>query len=122
MNVGRIQSDNGLDICADEFAERIKEHQVSHSTAFHALLDGQPYLVGPLARINLNHDRLPARILALLERHDITFPSRNMFDSIVARSEDICINGIATWLSCGDAEVKIPASGTPPSPNDRCNL
>lgn len=115
MNVGRIQSDNGLDICADEFAERIKEHQVSHSTAFHALLDGQPYLVGPLARINLNHDRLPARILALLERHDITFPSRNMFDSIVARSVEI-------YLAINEAVTILGKYQVPEKSNTRLEL
>jgi coenzyme F420-reducing hydrogenase alpha subunit len=89
MNVGRVRSDAGLDISAAEFAEHFEEHQVPYSTAFHALLDGQPYLVGPLARLNLNHDRLPARIRALLERHKIVLPSRNMFDSIVARAVEI---------------------------------
>ena len=40
-----------------------------HSTALHGRLNGQPYLVGPLARINLNLDRLDTRVRAALEQH-----------------------------------------------------
>jgi sulfhydrogenase subunit alpha len=39
----------------------------AHSTALYSHLDGQPYLVGPLARLNLNHDQLPDSTRALLE-------------------------------------------------------
>lgn len=107
MNNGRIRSDNGLDISAAEFARHVREHQVSHSTALHALLDGKPYLVGPLARMNLNHDRLPAPIKTLLDQHRVIFPSRNMFDSIVARAVEI-------YLSVSEA-IAILDTYQPPS-------
>src|SRR3990172_6358427 len=60
MNEGRIVSSDGLSIGADEFEAYIEERQVPHSTALHAYLDGQPYWVGPLARVNNNLDHLPA--------------------------------------------------------------
>ena len=44
------------------------------------------------------------------------------FRKRLARSEDICIKGIAAWLSCNDAELKTAAKGTPPSAMDRCSL
>ncbi len=89
MNEGRLVSDGGLDIAIEEFEDHFQEHQVAHSTALHALLDGSPYLVGPLARLNLNHDRLPPAIHQQLADCGIAFPSCNMFHSIVARAVEI---------------------------------
>ena len=45
--------------------------------------------MGPLARINLNLERLPADIRALIADTGISFPSRNMFHSIVARAIEL---------------------------------
>ncbi len=91
MNEGRLVSSHGLDISIDRFATRFAEHQEPHSTALHCLLDGKPYLVGPLARLNLNLDRLPAPVRALMDSLDIRFPSRNMYHSIVARAIEIVL-------------------------------
>jgi sulfhydrogenase subunit alpha len=89
MNEGRIVSDRGLDIDIAEFDRRFKEHQVPHSTALHSTLDGKPYMVGPLARINLNLDRLPADVRAVMGETGIRWPSANMFHSIVARAVEV---------------------------------
>lgn len=89
MNEGRIVSDKGLDIAINEFDQHFKEFQVPYSTALHCLLEGKPYLVGPLARINNNYDRLPAQLKKSLNQHGIQFPSKNMHHSIVARAIEI---------------------------------
>jgi len=86
---GRLVSSDGLDIGIDDYEQHFKEFQQPHSTSFHSLLHDKPYLVGPLARINLNFDRLPKTIQALAEAIGITFPSRNMFHSIVARAIEL---------------------------------
>ena len=91
MNEGRLVSSRGLDIPADQFETRFAEHQVSHSTGLHCLLDGRPYLVGPLARLNLNLDRLSDPVRKLVTGLGIKFPSRNMHHSIVARAIEILI-------------------------------
>ena len=52
-------------------------------------LDGKPYLVGPLARMNLNYDKLPDSTRTLLQKTGISFPSKNMFHSIIARAAEI---------------------------------
>ena len=96
MNEGRIVSTAGLDISCEDYSQYFHEHQVPHSTALHALLQDQPYLVGPLARINLNHDHLPAELRNLLNACGIHFPSQNMFHSIVARAAEC-------WLAVDDA-------------------
>lgn len=89
INEGRIVSEAGLDIPIEDFEQHMEEQQVPHSTALHARLDGQPYLVGPLARINLNLDRLHAPVREALQATGIRFPSHNMYHSIVARAAEI---------------------------------
>jgi sulfhydrogenase subunit alpha len=91
MNEGRIVSDRGLDLSAESFETRFHETQVPHSTALHAALDGAPYLVGPLARLNLNADRLSPPVAAAIDRAGLRLPSRNMFHSIVARAAEILL-------------------------------
>jgi coenzyme F420-reducing hydrogenase alpha subunit len=91
MAVGRIVSSQGLDVAPADFEAHFAEEHRPHSTALFALLHGEPYLVGPLARLNLNLDRLPVATRALLEATGIRFPSRNMFHSVVARAVEIHI-------------------------------
>ena len=86
---GRIVSDRGLDLDPAEFEQHFAEHQRPYSTALWALLDGEPYLTGPLARLNLNAERLPAATAALLAGTGVVFPSRNMFHSMLARALEI---------------------------------
>ncbi len=86
---GRIVSDRGLDLDPAEFEQHFAEHQRPCSTALWALLDGEPYLTGPLARLNLNAERLPAATAALLAETGVAFPSRNMFHSMLARALEI---------------------------------
>lgn len=86
---GRIVSDRGLDIDVAAFDSCFVETHEKHSTALVARLNGQPYLVGPLARMNNNLDTLPAATRAVLEQTGISWPSRNLFHSIVARAVEI---------------------------------
>lgn len=89
FNEGRLISDDGLDIAIDEFENHFKEMHVDHSTALHCLLDGKPYLVGPLARLNLNKDQLPDEVKKVMQELKTQFPSKNMFHSIIARAIEI---------------------------------
>lgn len=89
MNEGNIVSSQGLDIPIDEYQDHFREIQAPHSTAFHSLLHDKPYLVGPLARVNLNWDRLHEPVKRLLEKTAIRFPSQNVFHSVVARAVEI---------------------------------
>jgi coenzyme F420-reducing hydrogenase alpha subunit len=91
MYEGRIVSSAGLDIDVAEYEQRFRERQLPHSTALYSLHDGKPYLVGPLARLHLNLDRLPAAVRAALAATGIAFPTRNMYHSIVARAAEILL-------------------------------
>ncbi|WP_297529758.1 Ni/Fe hydrogenase subunit alpha [Thiohalobacter sp.] len=84
-----IHVSDGSRIAVAEFGSMFEEVQVPHSTAFHALYRGRPYLVGPLARLNLFADRLPDFLIHELARLDIRFPSGNPFHSLLARAVEI---------------------------------
>ena len=89
MYQGRIVSSEGLDIGADGFEIRFAEEQVPHSTALHCLLDAKPYLVGPLARLALNHDRLPPSVRDALGAAGVAPVNRDAFLGATARAAEI---------------------------------
>jgi coenzyme F420-reducing hydrogenase alpha subunit len=89
MNEGNIVSSLGLSVPADQYQNHFEEIQVPHSTAFHSHLHGKPYLVGPLARVNLNWDSLHEPVQQLLQKTAIDFPSKNVFHSVIARAAEM---------------------------------
>lgn len=89
MNEGRIVSSRGLNIAISDYQQHFKEQHASHSTALHSRLQGKPYLVGPLARINLNMDKFPDEVHKLIRETGINFPSNNMFHSVVVRAIEL---------------------------------
>jgi sulfhydrogenase subunit alpha len=88
---GDIATSDGLCIGTDAFDAHFAEQHVPHSTALFSTYHGQPYLVGPLARLNLNHARLPERVKVLLAETGLTLPSRNIFHSLLARAVEILL-------------------------------
>ncbi|MFH1843912.1 MAG: nickel-dependent hydrogenase large subunit [bacterium] len=91
LNLGRIRSNRGLDVSQEEFGEVIEERQVPHSTALHSVLKERgAYLVGPLARLNLNAEGLhpvAAELLpAVCDAVGKTLPWRNSYLSLPARA------------------------------------
>ena len=71
MNEGQILSSGSehtapLRIEVEEFSRHFAERQVPHSTALHSLRlpNETAYLTGPIARMNLCRDQLPARAAA----------------------------------------------------------
>jgi coenzyme F420-reducing hydrogenase alpha subunit len=90
MNEGRLKSNKGLDIAVRDYDRFFVEDQVPYSHALHSTLKGRgPYLVGPLARYNLNFDRLSplAREEALAA--GLSSVCRNPFKSIIVRSVEM---------------------------------
>lgn len=89
FNEGRIVSDDGLDIDIGEFHQHFQESHIPHANALHCHLHGKPYLVGPLARVNLNYMQLPEAVRSNLETTKVRFPSNNMFHSALARAVEL---------------------------------
>ncbi len=91
MNLGPIKSSKGLSVTQEEFGGAIEERQVEHSTALHAVIkNGGAYLVGPLARLNLNAAKLHPRAAELLPQLcravGKSLPWRNNYLSLLARA------------------------------------
>jgi coenzyme F420-reducing hydrogenase alpha subunit len=90
MNEGRIVSSKGVDCAQDAFDDYFEEHQIAHTNALHAKVKGRgAYFVGPLARVNLNFDRLGADAAGLARDTGIAWPCANPYASIVARSVEV---------------------------------
>ncbi len=87
---GRLVSNRGLDIAVREYDHHFVEEQVPYSNALHSRLrTGGAYLVGPLARYNLNFDRLPAAVQEAAREAGLGPVCRNPFQSIVVRSVEV---------------------------------
>jgi sulfhydrogenase subunit alpha len=89
FNEGNLETSNGLSVSVGEFEQHFTEHQVAYSNALHCTLRGAPYLVGPMARVNLNHDRLSPSARELLAQTGVSLPLRNPFHGIIARSVEM---------------------------------
>lgn len=97
FNEGRIVSTKGLDIDAKEYEFYFQEEHVPYSNALQSVLKERgAYAVGPLARFNLNFERLtPLAKEVAREIHFLPIV-RNPFKSIIARS-------IETLYACEEA-------------------
>jgi sulfhydrogenase subunit alpha len=90
FNEGRIVSNKGLDIGIDEFYDYFEEEHVKHSTSLHSIVKGRgAYYVGPMARYNLNFDRLPSIAKDTASEAGLSEFCSNPFKSIVVRSVEI---------------------------------
>ncbi|MEA3334562.1 MAG: Ni/Fe hydrogenase subunit alpha [Chloroflexota bacterium] len=90
MNEGRVVSNKGLDIPVEEFEQYFLTEHVAHSNAVQVHRDhGGSYQTGPLARVNLNLDKLSPQAQKAMQDTGIEFPNNNPFISIVSRSIEV---------------------------------
>ena len=87
---GRLVSNRGLDITAGDYESHFEEEHVRHSNALQSRLRARgPYLVGPLARFNLNFDRLTPLAQGAAREVGLTPDCRNPFQSIIVRAVEL---------------------------------
>ena len=89
MNEGELACTDGTRFPFGDFERHVEERQVPHSTALHALLGGEPYLTGPVARLNLNHERLHPVARAALARSGLALPVSDLNDAMVVRAVEV---------------------------------
>jgi len=106
LNEGRLVSSRGLDVPVSAFEDHVREDHVPHSTALHATIDGEPYMVGPLARYALNFDRLSPLAQEAARDAGLGPVVRNPFKSIVVRA-------VETLYACDEA-IRIIDQYEPP--------
>ena len=90
FNEGRLVSNRGLDIDAAEYEDHFVELHVKHSNSLHSVVRGRgSYLVGPLARFNLNFPQLPEVAQEAALQAGLRPPVKNPFRSIVVRAVEL---------------------------------
>jgi sulfhydrogenase subunit alpha len=90
LDEGEWRTSNGLSLSAEEFAGSIEEYQVPYSHALRCRLNsGASYMVGPLARVNLNFEQLAPPALHAARQLNLGPPDYNPFNSIVSRLLEI---------------------------------
>ncbi len=98
MNDGDLIGSDGMKITAGQYEEHFREEQVSHSNALHShSVEGQNCFVGPLARFNLNFDKLSPSTREVARSVGFSPPAHNPFKSIVARAVELldsCIEAL----------------------------
>jgi coenzyme F420-reducing hydrogenase alpha subunit len=116
FNEGRLVSNRGLDIDAAEYEDHFLELHVKHSNALHSVVRGRgSYLVGPLARFNLNFDKLPEIARASALKAGLRPPVKNLFRSVIVRAVELV-------FACYEAlriirEYELPATPRTEAPN-----
>ncbi|CUS97329.1 Ni/Fe hydrogenase subunit alpha [Candidatus Chrysopegis kryptomonas] len=97
FNEGRIVSSKGLNISVNEYDSYFIEEHVPHSNALHSSIIGRgAYFVGPLARFNLNFDKLSPLVKEVSLEIDFKPVCKNPFKSIIARA-------VETLYACDEA-------------------
>jgi len=90
MGEGNVASSLGLNLTAHQVEEVFVEEQAPHSNALHARIQGREgYLAGPLARFNLNFDRLSPLAREAAGAAGLRLPCTNPFQSIIVRAVEI---------------------------------
>ena len=83
---GNIVSSRGLDIRVADFPKHFYEEHVEHSNALHGRTrEGEPYLVGPIARYNNNFEQLSDYAKEMAEKAGLPRIVRNPYQSILVR-------------------------------------
>jgi len=105
-----VISNRGLDIDIKSYENHFVEEHVQHSNALHSMLKDQgAYFVGPLARYNLNFDRLSPLAQEAARNAGLGPLCCNPFQSIIVRSVEVL-------YACDEALRLIDQYHTPDKP------
>lgn len=90
LNEGRLVSNKGLDISVQEYDQHFIEDHVQHSNALHSVRQERgAYFVGPLARYNLNFDKLTPLAQEAARSAGLSAQCRNPFEGILVRAVEL---------------------------------
>jgi sulfhydrogenase subunit alpha len=87
---GDVWSSKGSKLSVADYETRYMEEHVKHSNALHShTKEGGHYLVGPLARLNLNHDQLLPEAKKALKESKLKLPLTNPYKGLIARAIEL---------------------------------
>jgi len=80
-----VRLSDGAEIPVDEYRALTNEHTVAHSHAKHSSHDGRSFMVGALARLTINGDRISGRARRVWEQVGPPLPCRNIVMNTLAQ-------------------------------------
>lgn len=87
---GDVLSSSRGRLSLDQYIHTYLETHVRHSNALHSLTpEGKPYLTGPLARLNLNHEQLGTEAKDIMSETGISLPVNNPYKALLARAVEL---------------------------------
>ncbi len=87
---GEVWSSKGRRLSVSEYETGYIEQHVQRSNALHSqTIDGRTYIVGPLARLALNHEQLLPTAEKTMKAAHIKLPIRNPYKSLIARAVEL---------------------------------
>ncbi len=87
---GDVWSSRGRKLSVADYEKGYIEQHVERSNALHGhTVDGGTYLVGPLARLSLNHEQLLPSAQAALKASKVRLPLKNPYKSLIARAIEL---------------------------------
>jgi coenzyme F420-reducing hydrogenase alpha subunit len=90
MARGAIASTSGLKINPEEYDKHFEEEHLPHSTALYSKMkDKGSYLVGPIARYNLNREKLSPLVKEVISSINFENTCNNPFRSIIVRAIEV---------------------------------
>jgi coenzyme F420-reducing hydrogenase alpha subunit len=100
-----------------DYEKHYAEKHVQHSNALHSYsVDGTAYLVGPLARLNLNFAQLCPEAKQAAEEIDLELPLKNPYKGLIARALETveayvrCIEIIKAYQPSGESAQPVKAA------------
>lgn len=111
---GEVWSSRGRQLSIAEYEKVYLEEHVQRSNALHGrTVDGSTYLVGPLARLNLNHEQLLPEAQKALKAAKVHLPLKNPYRSLIARAIELvhffeeAIQLVRSYAPQGPAHVEL---------------
>ena len=102
---GKLKTAMGTEIAEEDFGDHLERVVLpySHATGFE--FESKEYLVGALARMNVNKNTLNSRTQKDLEKYLKVFPSTNIFDGNLAQAIEM-LNIVDNSLEILNIEIK----------------
>lgn len=111
---GDVLSSKGRKLSITEYENGYIEEHVKYSNALHSrTVDSNTYLVGPLARLNLNREQLLPKAKQALKESGIQLPLKNPYKSLIARAIELvhfyeeAIQLVKEYKPIGPAHVEL---------------
>ncbi|MDP1862250.1 MAG: Ni/Fe hydrogenase subunit alpha [Gemmatimonadaceae bacterium] len=90
--VGILDGDHRRVIAAETLPKVAPERTMAHSHAKHSHIDGRPFMVGALARLTINRNRLGPEGESLINALGLTLPSRDPMDNNRAQAVELAMD------------------------------